>query len=310
MPSTPARRGRAWVAAALLAAVSALAAGAPACGQVVIRDDEDLDFERPEAWGMKYFTSTSLLTGFGVPEAMEPGTVEVGLELGWIPELDEDERRVGFTGTKVEDVNKAPLLARLRGTVGLPGGFSATLGYTPPVEVFDGVEAHLVAGSLNRPLAVGGRWRLGGRLFGQWGLIESDITCPGDVARVEDPSVNPFRCESPSADEMTMRYLGAELSAARDAGGAWLPHAAVAAQHLDMEFQVDARYAGLVDRTRLTADGWTWSATVGVSRRYAGGTRLAAEVFYSPLEVDRDGDGDAGTDPLLNVRVLLTYPLR
>lgn len=310
MPSPPAREvGRAGTAVvALLALLALLAAFAPpAAGQVVIRDDEDLAMDRPEAWAMGYFTSTSLLTGFGVPEAVEPGSLEVDLEVGWIPELDEEERRVGFIGTKVEDVNKAPVLARLRGTVGLPGGFSATVGYTPPVEVFDGLEAHLVAASLNRPLARGRTWRLGGRVFGQWGLIEADITCPEEAVGA-DPRESFIRCDAPSADEMTMRYLGAELSAAREAGGAWVPYASVAAQHLDMEFQVDALYNGLADRSRLTADGWTWSATAGVGYRRPGGMRLAAEVFYTPLEVDR-GDGTE-TDPLLNLRALVTYRLR
>lgn len=290
----------------LAAAVVALAA--PAAAQDVFRNDEDLDFDRPEAWAMKYFTSTSLLTGFGVPERRAPGSLELGLGLGWIPELDEDERQVGFGGSKVEDVNKAPVLARLRADVGLPAGFSLTVGYVPPVDVFD-VEPHLLAASVNRPLHEGAGWRLGGRLYGQVGTIESDITCPNEVVGVDDPRVNPQECQAPSSDEMTMRYTGLELSAARDGGGRWVPYGALAANYLDMEFQVDALTFGQRDRSLLTADGWTWSATAGVRYRHASGVELTTEAFYTPLAVDREGDGDSDNDPLLNLRTLITYDL-
>lgn len=295
-------------AALCLVLVLALCLGSPAAAQDVIRDDEDLDFDRPEAWAMKYFTSTSLFTGFGVPERRVAGSLEVGVGFGWIPELDEDERQVGFRGSKVEDVNKAPVLARLRAELGLGAGWSLTVGYVPPVDVFD-VEPHLLSASLNRPLYEGRHWRLGGRLYGQVGTIESDITCPDEVAGVDDPLVNPSDCEEPSSDEMTMRYAGVELSAGRDDGGRWVPYAAVAANRLDMEFQVDALTFGVRDRSLLTADGWTWSATAGLRYRLGSRAELAAEAFYTPLEVNREGDGSSGNDPLFNVRALVTYDL-
>ena len=50
-----------------------------------------LGFERPESWGLKYFASTTLLSGLQPPEPTEGrriGSVTVGLELGWLPSLD------------------------------------------------------------------------------------------------------------------------------------------------------------------------------------------------------------------------------
>ncbi|MEE8278611.1 MAG: hypothetical protein V3R89_07825, partial [Thermoanaerobaculia bacterium] len=67
-----------------------------AFGQRVLDITEDLDFDRPESWAMKYFTSVTLFTGMGVPRRMEPGSVEVGLEAGWVPTLSDRERTVGF----------------------------------------------------------------------------------------------------------------------------------------------------------------------------------------------------------------------
>lgn len=291
------------------ALLASLLAAAGAGAQPVIRDDEELAFDRPEAWAMKYFTSTTLLGGFGPPRAREPGSVELGLELGWIPELDREERRVGFRGSKVEDLNKAPVLARPRAVIGLPGGFGLTLAYVPPVEVFD-LEAELYGAALGRPLLQRGDWRLGARLFAQTGTVTSDITCPGELATIDDPEIDPLGCEEPSRDEITMRYSGLELSAAHDDGGPWVPHLTAAGNWLDMEFQVDALTNGLRDRTRLTADGFTWSAAAGVRYRHRSRATLALEAFYTPLEVVRPGAEHRSNDPLLHLRALLSWRLR
>ena len=43
---------------------------------------QELDFDRPESWAMKYVTSVTLATGFGVPRALKPGSLEIGFEAG------------------------------------------------------------------------------------------------------------------------------------------------------------------------------------------------------------------------------------
>jgi len=308
MPSPPARRPRPGSAAALPAALLLMTLLAPpAAGQPVLRNDEDLDFDRPEAWAMKYFTSVSLMSGFGVPEARRPGSVEVAVELGWIPQLDDEQAQVGFAGTKQEDVDKAPLFFRPRLVVGLPHDFSLSVGYVPPVEAFD-AEAHVLSLSLDRPLGRLGGWRLGGRLYGQVGEVRSDITCPNEVVGVADRAVNPSGCQEESRDVVTMNYAGFELSAAHGPAEArWRPYAALAVNHLDMEFQVDALTDGLRDLSRLTADGWTWSAAAGVKWNGGDGLSLAVEAFYTPLEVDRQLDGGSENDALFHVRTLVGW---
>ncbi|HSO24479.1 MAG TPA: hypothetical protein VLT81_16370, partial [Chondromyces sp.] len=78
-----------------------LAVIAPPAAAQVIDDVEELAWDRPEAWAMKYFNSVSLLTGLGPPRTREPWSIELGLEAGLIPHLDEDQRRIGFGGAKV-----------------------------------------------------------------------------------------------------------------------------------------------------------------------------------------------------------------
>src|SRR5262249_16444323 len=103
---------------------------------VVYPSSEHLDSDRPEAWAMNYFTSFSLLSAFGAPHSREFGSVELGFELDWIPQLSKSQRRVGFNGIKEEDLNQAPIFARPRLTVGLPWNVALTLSYLPPIEVF------------------------------------------------------------------------------------------------------------------------------------------------------------------------------
>jgi hypothetical protein len=61
---------------------------------------------------MNRFTSLSLMAGLGPPYRREPASIEAGLELGWIPALSKSQQRVGFDGTKEEDLSKAPIFAR------------------------------------------------------------------------------------------------------------------------------------------------------------------------------------------------------
>ena len=78
---------------------------------------------------------------------------------------------------------------------------------------------------------------------------------------------------------------------------------------MDMEFQVDAVTFGIVDRTLLRADGWTWSFNTGASWRLGERTSLAAELFYSPLSVVRPPSTAVENDPLLNLRTMLRFDL-
>lgn len=298
-----------------LALVASLAAAvtSPAVGQgepILLDTVEELDFDRPESWAMKYFTSLSLLTGLGTPVAIEPGKVVLGLEGGLVPSLGEEKRRVGFIGSKVEDLNRTNVFGRLRATIGLPHEFSVTLGVTPPVEL-GGVTPKLFSVALARPLHEAPKWRLGLRLLAQTGTIEGDLSCPADIVGLDDPVLNPDGCLEPSSDEVTQNYLGLEVSVSpRLGGGKWEPHFSLIASHLDLEFQVRARYSVFDDRSRLLTDGFEWAATAGAGYRFNERLRGSGEVFYSPLSVVRETARGAQTDELFNVRVLVAYALR
>lgn len=282
---------------------------ASATAQVVIEGTTEIDFDRPEAWAMKYFASITRPGTFGAPRSLDAGDIDIALEYGQVPSLSEEERRVGFDGIKVEDLNKVPYFARPVVRVGLGKQFSLAASYVPPVEN-NGAEADIVTLAVARPLVVTERWRLGLSLHGQLGSVEGDFTCSEQtVAAGADPARNPFACEAPSRDEYDIEALGLTLAAAWRFGldGRWEPYAALSFDRLDLETQVNARYSGLVDRTRLVTDGETWGATGGLGYRLSDAWHLAGEIHYSPLDVVRPPSTSSETDELVHVRAVLRY---
>jgi hypothetical protein len=298
---------RATAVLAVLTSVPLVAGVARA--QEVVDVTEELDFSRPESWAMKYFASLAQPTGMGVPQAMGVGGVSLGFEGGIVPQLREEERRVGFGGTKVEDLNKTRVFGRLRGAIGLSRSTSLELAYTPPVEV-GGARPHLFSVAIGRPFQLAPRWRLGVRGYGHIGTIEGDITCSAEeVAAGADPELNPFRCEEPSSDTATQRLAGAEVSAGYESGQ-WRPWAGFALTYMDLEFQVDARHSGLVDHTLQLTDGFTYSITAGMGVALSERWSLSAELFYSWLSVRRPPAASASNEGLLNGRLLVSYRIR
>jgi hypothetical protein len=277
--------------------------------QDVIRETEHLASDRPEAWAMNYFTSITLLSGLSVPRSRAVGSIELGLELDSIPQLSAAERRVGFNGTKEEDLNQAPIFARPRVTLGLPGRFALLLSYLPPAEIF-GLKPNLFAFALERPLYESDPWTFGMRMYGQIGDVEGAFTCPKEVARLPPGSPrNPNGCEKESADKVTQHYAGLEFSVAyrlQHLRGL-SPYLAVAGNFLDTRLRVDNVTFGVRDQRQLAAETWTFSLSAGMAYPLTKQCTLSVGLFYSPLWVTRPPATSSENDGLLNARALLTY---
>ena len=297
----------------LIAACAVLwfaALAVPAQAQFVLRDHEDLDFDRPEAWAMAWFAAVAFPTALSA-ELLPPGAVELSLEGGYVPTLSEEQRTVGFLGEKPEDLNRTSVFGRPRVTIGLPADLTATVSWAPPVDI-GGVEPDVVSFALAGKFWQGEHARVGARLFGQRGTLRGDLTCPRDIAGLTDFERNPYGCEEPSRDEMSLRLVGAELQASTtlERWPAVSPYVTIARSRLHAEFQVDARRSGFLDRTLLETDGTIWSGTVGLSVDAGRRTRLSGELFYAPLDVVGRAGKAKETDGLLNARVLLGYRIR
>lgn len=277
-----------------------------ASAQTVIEDNRSLATDTPEAWAMRYFAGTTLMTSFGETARLAPWDWNVAFDLGSIPHLSDAQQRVGFGGFKKEDLNKSPVFGRLRLALGLPGDWVAELGYTPPLEIGGSRARNVIA------VAVGGRlydsagFTLSMRALGQIGKVQGDITCPARVAGVSDPQENPVGCRAPSQDTFSTNYYGIDATAGWDAGE-WKWHAGAGIARTHLSVQVDALVLAGHDRSRLTSDGNLPWLTIGVRHDLAPRLSLAAELLYVPLDVRRPPDFARANDPLKSVRAQLRY---
>lgn len=279
---------------------------------VVLHNTYHIGFDRPEAWGLKYFASATLLSGLQPAEPSTDyrvGSVLVGLELGWLPALDAGQRRIGFNGTEPEDLNKAPLLVRPVVKLHLPHKFSVIAAAPPPFHLF-GITPHLFAFGLERPILERARWTLGWRGYGQVGSIKGAFTCPRSVLAFAPGSPeNPTACLGESADVSTLRYAGSEFQFAYRIPSMpkLVPHAAVGGNFIDGVFQVHAPVRGGLDETRMWTHGGTFSTTFGASYQVTKRAVFTVDAFYSPLWVRRTPNSPRTNDGLFNVRALLSY---
>lgn len=271
-----------------------------------------IGFDRPEAWGLKYFASSSLLSGLQPPDPAEGrhfGSVNVAFEVGWLPSLDAGQSRIGFNGKAPEDLNKAPVFARPVVRIGLPGQFAVVLAAPPPVSIF-GVKSRLFAFGLERPLIHRGDWTLSWRGYGQVGSVKGAFTCPHSVLAFEPGSAqNPTECVGESADVATLRYAGSEFQFAYRVPSMpkVIPHVAAGGNFIDGAFQVHAPVQDGLDRTRMWTRGGTFSGTAGVSYLLTKNAAITVDAFYSPLWVQRSPGAPRTNDGLFNVRALLSY---
>ncbi len=278
----------------------------PLMAQSIVDDQEILASDRPEAWAMNYVLASSVMTSFGATPELAAGEWNVGAEIGHIPRLSRRQQQIGFGGEKAEDLNKSPVFGRLRLMLGLPAGFVAELGYTPPVKIDGTSTDDLFALAFGRRLLQRDTWSLSARAFGQHGSAHGDITCPADIAGPFDEDSNPFGCVEASDDRIALNYYAVDLTAAGDVG-LWQWHAGGGAVRSEPKVQVDARVFSVRDRSRLVARGMLPYLALGIGREIAPGWSLAGEILHVPLDVQREPAEGVENDPLTSVRLMLRY---
>ena len=273
--------------------------------QEVIHADETLASSRPEAWAMNYMAASSFLTSFGATPALKPWGWEVAGDLGHVPSLSDSQQRVGFNGTKQEDLNRSPVFGRVRVMLGLPGGLVGELGYTPSLTI-DGVKPlDLFALALGYRVFEQDNFSLSLRAIGQRGRATGDITCPGRLANASAQD-NPYGCRAPSTDRVTLNYYGIDATAAWN-WKPWNVHANLGVARTDLAVQVDALTFDVRDRSLLQATASKPYIAIGGSRDFDQRWNLGAEILYVPLRVQRDSNSSSGNDPLTSFRLQLRY---
>jgi hypothetical protein len=300
-----------WLAIVVAGGLFATSAAA----QTIFTRNYHVSFDRPEAWALKYFASSSLLTGLQPAEPREghgAGSITIGFESDWLPSLDAGQERVGFNGRAIQDLNKAPVFVRPIARIGLPNKFTAIVAAPPPFHIF-GVTPHLVAFGLERPILERDQWTLSWRGYGQVGSVKGAFTCPGSVlAYAPGTPENAGRCVAESADVASLRYAGTELQFAYRIRRMpkVVPHATAGGNFIDGAYQLNAPLQTVTDQTRLWTRGGTFSTSFGVSYLLSKHSAFTVDAFYSPLWVQRSATSPTTNDGLFNVRALLSYTFR
>lgn len=272
----------------------------------MIRDEEILASDRPEAWAMHYVSAASFMTAFGATPELAAGEWRLAGELAHVPSLSEAQQQVGFGGEKAEDLNKSPVFGRLRASVGLPAGWVVELGYTPPLTI-DGTRTRdLFALGFGRRTLERDAWSLSTRVFGQHGSASGDITCPEQVVGPFDSQTNPFGCVEPSRDRIALNHYGADATfeALRPS---WRWHATLGGVRNEPTVHVNARVFTVIDRSHLVARGVLPYLALGATRELSPHWALAAEVLHVPLDVRREIDGDVENDAYTALRLRLSW---
>jgi hypothetical protein len=280
---------------------------APAAwAQPVVSSSQAVATDSPEAWAMRTFAGTTLMTSFGEVPGIAPWQWSAAVDLGSIPHLSEAQQQVGFGGFKNEDLNKSPVFGRLRLALGLPQAWIAELGYTPPLEIDGSRPRNLFALAVGRRVLESDQFALSLRALGQVGDVTGDITCPARLAGVADPTQNPYGCRAPSNDTFTTNYYGFDATAGWNAGS-WSRYASAGIVRTRLSVQVDAQVYDVVDRSRLTSNASLPWFTIGARYAFNEQWSLGVELLHVPLDVRRPPDFGLQSDPLSSVRVQLRY---
>jgi hypothetical protein len=93
-------------------------------------------------------------------------------------------------------------------------------------------------------------------------------------------------CEEPSEDRLTQRVAGAEVTFGY-AAGRLRPYAGFALSYVNLSFDVNSRYSGVIDRSHRHTDGAMVALSGGVSLIPSDRWMLGVVLFYAPLSVVR-----------------------
>jgi len=291
--STAAEKGRMIVRLCVVIAVL------PAALRAQTRELEKYGSGSPEAKLMLYYSSTVAFSPVGVPLGAERSStttvasgrawsrLELAVEVSYLPPLSAEQRTAG--SDKPEATNLAPVFARPRLGVRLPGGFGLEASWIPPVRVFD-VKANLFAGALSRSCAVSEQVRLVPRVSVLTGRVEGPITCNSETSDDGDAALATYFAlvcyGNDSRDFFEPRHVSGELMVAgRSSSGRWEPYLTAGARSERTQFDVGViRQDGSRDPDEPILEVKTTRAygAVGVSWLGVSRTRLAAELYYAP----------------------------
>jgi hypothetical protein len=193
---------------------------------------------------------------------------------------------------KQEGTHLAPILPRLRLTLGLPAGFAIEGSYLPPIEV-DNAQPNLgsLAVTYTRlllaPAAGGGGPTVvfAGRLDGTEGRVVGPITCPSSALQQTEPA-QPCYGTKQSSDTFYPTSGDAEATVGASSHGGLGVFAGAGYSWLDPHFRVGfTDLTGFTDHTLVEVDLRRAAVFGGISVRIIAALDAAAEVYSVPADL-------------------------
>lgn len=183
-------------------------------------------FEENEGRLIAYYSSILAFSPGGALQSVRSGSVSLGVEATYVPELNEAQRTAGFD--KPEATNFTPVLPRSRGSVALPGNVLLEASWIPPVRAF-GIKANVFAAAISRPVWSQAEYRVVPRISFLVGRVRGPITCSDELARGNTEDLVYFNnvCHANESDDyFEPRHVSAEIVLSRTVhGGRWMPYA-------------------------------------------------------------------------------------
>ena len=234
---------------------------------------------------MGYYAASLAFSPVGLPRA----GFAIGGAVGYIPPLSEEERTVGFGGTKTEDANRCSVFPRLSGSWGSRSGWAVEAGYTPPAQAC-GLKANVIALAGSYRFSVAPKWDGVARLSFFSGSVEGDITC--SAAEVANAANQTCYAGAPSNDKMSPSAYGFDIAFARhgSAQSRFEPYALLGFNRETIDFQVNytrttpnaGSLPALDDHQLMTAKLTRVHAGLGAGWRVVRWLTLGAELYYEP----------------------------
>src|SRR5690606_2234956 len=232
-----------------------------------------------------FYSSALTFSPVNAPRDRTRGALEVGLELGYVPRLDAEQRQVG---DKPESTNLAPVFPRPRVTYAITDRLAIEGSWLPPVEVFD-VKANVVSLALSWTSPRRGALRFSPRLAGTIGSVEGAITCFEDLAtRSPDLAVyyGTICYGRESRDDFRPRHALAELTVGWERDEARVvPYAGLGARGDWTRFDIGViRPDGTIEPDHPILELRTVRpyGVLGATLRAASRMRGSAELLYAP----------------------------
>lgn len=268
--------------AALLASLLVLSVPGSIDAQRVV---ERRGFDEGQGKLMSYYSSSLMFTPVMAPRQRARGTLELGLELAYVPELSAEQRRVG---DKPEATNLAPLFPRPRLTYALTDRLAIEGSWLPPIEVFD-VQANVVSVALTWTSALHGGLRFTPRVAGMIGSVEGAITCYADMLS-ESPDLALYYSTvcygHESRDDFQPRHVLGELTIGWERQGSrLLPYAGWGARADFTRFDIGViRTDGSIEQDHPILELRTVRpyALLGTTILAMPRARATAELLYAP----------------------------